>query len=64
MGRHKVYKDSKEKQKAYRERKKGSGYRQLSVMVPESVYGALKGNPGLLVEAYIELHKTKKGRGK
>ena len=62
MGRTRIHKDLKEKQKAYRERKKGLGYRQISVIVPESIYGEIEGNPGLLVEAYIKVRKRRRGK--
>jgi len=61
VGRKKLYKDLKEKQKAYRERKKKSGYKQISVSVPGNIYNEIAGNPNLLLEAYIKLRKTKKG---
>ena len=65
MGRKKLYSGSKEKQKAYRERKKKAGYRQISIVVPEKIYSEIEGNPSLLVEAYVKLHKTgKRVRGK
>ncbi len=62
MPRPRVYEDLKKKQKAYRDRKKASGYRQISVIVPESIYGEIRGNPSVLVEAYLKVHK--RGRGK
>jgi len=64
MGRKKLHKDSKEKQRAYRDRKKKSGYRQISVLVPENIYKDIEGNPNLLLEAYMKLHKAKKGHKK
>jgi len=61
MGRKKLYKDIKDKQRAYRERKKKAGYKQISVLVPENIYKEIEGNPNLLVEAYRKFRKAKKG---
>lgn len=57
MGKPKIYADIKEKQKAYRERKKKSGYRNVLVLVPEHLSLFIKGDPSKLTDSFITLHK-------
>lgn len=52
--RKKIYESPKERQKAYRERKRDAGYRRVVVDVPEHVYAFIKGRPSELVDMFIE----------
>lgn len=58
MGKKKVYSDVNEKQKAYRERKKKSGFRNVLVLVPEHLFLFIKGEPAKLIDSFVSLHKT------
>jgi hypothetical protein len=55
----KIYRNSSEKQKAYRERKKKIGQRAVSFFVPEYLYKFIEGRPELLAEAFIAQNKKK-----
>lgn len=57
--RKKIYDSAKERQKAYRERKKKAGYKRIVIDVPESLYPFIKGKPATLVAAFIEYAKEK-----
>lgn len=56
--RKKIYSDQKEKQKAYRKRKRKSGYRGVLVLVPEHLFLFIKGEPAKLTDAFVTLHKN------
>ncbi|MBM2839114.1 MAG: hypothetical protein HW415_1739 [Deltaproteobacteria bacterium] len=58
MGQKRIYPDVNEKQKAYRERKKKSGYRGVLVLVPEHLFPFIKGAPSRLVDSFVTLHKN------
>lgn len=58
MGKHKIYSDVNLKQKAYRERKKKSGYRGVLVQVPEHLFLFIKGEPSKLIDSFISMHKN------
>lgn len=58
--RKKIYESPKERQKAYRDRKKEAGYRRVVIDVPEHVYAFIKGRPSELVDMFIE-NATQKG---
>jgi len=53
----KIYNDRREKQKAYRERKKKRGNRLVTLYVPEHIYPFIKGRPEILIDAFIDRHK-------
>ena len=57
--RKKIYDSPKERQKAYRERKKKAGYRRVVIDVPEYLYMFIKGKPSALVTGFIEDTKQK-----
>lgn len=57
--RKKIYDSPKERQKAYRERKREAGYRRIVIDVPEHVYAFIKGRPSELVDMFIELSMQK-----
>lgn len=57
MGRKKMYSDDNEKQKAYRERKKKSGYRGVLVLVPEHLFLFIQGKPDKLIDSFVSLYK-------
>lgn len=57
MGKTKIYADGNVKQKAYRERKKELGYRNVLVLVPEHLFLFIKGEPTKLTESFVTLHK-------
>lgn len=58
MAKPKLYSDGKAKQKAYRERKKKSGFRAVLVLVPNHIFPFLKGEPSKLVDSFVTLHKN------
>lgn len=58
MGKKKIYDDVNLKQKAYRERKKKSGYRGVLVQVPEHLFPFIKGEPSKLSDSFIALNKN------
>lgn len=55
----KIYKTRREKQKAYRERKKKQGYKSICLYVPEYLFLFIKGYPERLVEAFVNQNKDK-----
>lgn len=57
--RKKIYESPKERQKAYRERKKKAGYRRVVIDVPEHVYAFIKRRPADLVSMFLEFAKEK-----
>lgn len=57
--RKKIYESPKERQKAYRERKKEAGYRRVVIDVPEYLYMFIKGKPSALIRGFIEDAKQK-----
>ncbi len=58
MGQKRIYPDVNEKQKAYRERKKKSGFKSVLVLVPEHLFPFIKGTPSRLVDSFLSLNKN------
>ncbi|MBF0344311.1 MAG: hypothetical protein HQL06_08780 [Nitrospirae bacterium] len=49
--------DAAERQKAYRERMKAEGKRAITIYIPEAVYQEIKGNPQVIIDAYVNRNK-------
>lgn len=57
MSKTKIYANGNVKQKAYRERKKKLGNRNVLVLVPEYLFLFIKGEPSKLKDSFIAQHK-------
>jgi FtsZ-binding cell division protein ZapB len=57
--RKRIYSSDSERQKAYRLRKEEKGGRFVRVFVPKEIESRIKGNPGLLIERFIQYESYK-----
>ncbi len=49
--------DAADRQRAYRERMKAEGKRAITIYIPEIVYQEIKGNPQVIIDAYVNRNK-------